>query len=458
MAFADLPFLSVPLPEDILHAREYGDFALALRLIDARLADGRLPEALGRRLSLEKEILSLLPDEYTVTEEAALARLREDLGAFSREELDKLLLERELDWAYVGGRRLIHHRAIANLYKTRDDLARRAFDRGKRDDPGGASPLLDAVIAEMKAKGEVTVRFRVRTEMTVQPGPQPRPVRVWLPIPRANEQNREIRVLSLSHPEGAHIDSPEALQRTVCMQGLDTQPFRVEYAFDVRMRYTQPDPDLVSAEQPAFFTGEQAPHMLFTPYLRALCKEITGEETNPLRKARLIYEFVTYRIRYSFMRAYYTLPMITEYAAANLRGDCGVQALLFITLCRIAGIPARWQSGVYLAPGDVGSHDWARFYVAPYGWLYADCSFGGSAVRRGAAERAAFYFGNLEPFRMAANDAFQEDFEIPPRFPRCDPYDNQVGEAEYGDGPVPRDCRSTSHTVLEVSGLETPLA
>ena len=58
-------------------------------------------------------------------------------------------------------------------------------------------------------------------------------------------------------------------------------------------------------------------------------------------------------------------------------------ALTFITLCRIAGIPARWESGFAVAPGDAGCHDWARFYVAPKGWMYADCSYGASMARRG---------------------------------------------------------------------------
>ena len=37
------------------------------------------------------------------------------------------------------------------------------------------------------------------------------------------------------------------------------------------------------------------------------------------------------------MREYFTISNISEYAATNLKGDCGVQAILFITLCRIAG-------------------------------------------------------------------------------------------------------------------------
>ena len=49
------------------------------------------------------------------------------------------------------------------------------------------------------------------------------------------------------------------------------------------------------------------------------------------------------------MREYFTISNISEYAATNLKGDCGVQAILFITLCRIAGIPAKWQSGLYVS-------------------------------------------------------------------------------------------------------------
>ena len=74
------------------------------------------------------------------------------------------------------------------------------------------------------------------------------------------------------------------------------------------------------------------------------------------------------------MREYFTISNISEYAATNLKGDCGVQAILFITLCRIAGIPAKWQSGLYVSTHYTGCHDWAQFYIKPYGWLFADLS------------------------------------------------------------------------------------
>ena len=155
------------------------------------------------------------------------------------------------------------------------------------------------------------------------------------------------------------------------------------------------------------------------------------------------------------MREYFTLPdSIPDYYAAGLRGDCGVQALLFITLCRCAGIPARWQSGLFVTPYAQGCHDWAQFYVAPYGWLFADCSFGGSAWRAGNAERHAFYFGNLDPFRMAANSALQAAFDPPKTQLRIDPFDNQRGEAEYAGCGLAWNEVEASWQMLDIEKLE----
>ncbi|MFA6688263.1 MAG: transglutaminase-like domain-containing protein, partial [Sphaerochaetaceae bacterium] len=174
-------------------------------------------------------------------------------------------------------------------------------------------------------------------------------------------------------------------------------------------------------------------HIVFTPYLRALAAEIVGDETNPLVKARRIYDFITTNVMYSYVRRYDTIDDLSEYAAVNLKGDCGIQALLFITLCRICGIPARWQSGLYVTPEEIGCHDWAEFFIAPYGWLFCDCSFGGGAWRGGKTDRWNHYFGNLDVLRLPASGAIQTPFDPPKRHWRGDPIDNQRGEMEYED-------------------------
>ena len=83
-----------------------------------------------------------------------------------------------------------------------------------------------------------------------------------------------------------------------------------------------------------------------------------------------------------------------------------------------------------MEPDFIGGHDWVRFYVEPYGWIFADASYGTSSTRAENEERRQFYFGNLDPYRMVANRSFQENFTIPKEQWRTDPYDNQLGEME----------------------------
>ena len=455
-SFEDLQYLSVPLPENILKAKGYGDYALVDRLIEKRCADPSLPEALRRRLRLEQVICAQIPGEYPYGEEEAIKLLTDKIGPVSAEEWDDLILTNQVDWIYINGVRRYQDCFLSNLMKTRPDLAERAVRKGTLPPPEEGPNLLDETIRELKQKGALTLSYRMRSTMTLCPpdDKKGRPVRVWLPLPNAYAQVKNVQVLSCSAPR-YQLSRPDAPQRTVCMEGRAGEDvFSVEYCYEIHASYVEADPARVTDWQPSFYTEEALPHIRFTPFLKDLAREITGDEKNPLLKARLIYDYITHHIRYSFMRAYKTMPMITEFAAAGGKGDCGVQALLFITLCRIAGVPARWQSGLYTEPGDVGCHDWAQFYVAPYGWLFCDCSFGGSAVRKNKPERWAFYFGNLDPFRMPANSEYQFEFTPAPRYLRHDPYDNQLGEAEWEDGPYPRDRRSTRHELLSVSGAE----
>ena len=454
--FEDLAMLSVPLPEDILKAKGGGDYQLVMRLIDKKCSDPGLPEALRKRLMLEKIISAQVPKEYPYSEPVARELLQQKIGPVTDEEWDELFLSGQMDWIYKDGARYFQDCFIGNLMKTRPDLAERAVQKGTLPGTPSGPNLLDETIRELKQKGRLTLHYHMRSTMTVRPDEEKpgKPVRVWLPLPNEYAQVRNVRLISCSLPE-YELSPADYPQRTVSMRGVPGKDtFSVEYSFEIVSEYTEPQADRVTASQPSFYTGEEPPHIRFTPFLRTLTAEIVGAETNPLVKARKIYEYITQRIRYSYMRAYITMPMITEFAAAGGKGDCGVQALLFITLCRIAGVPARWQSGLYTEPGDVGCHDWEQFYAAPYGWLFCDCSFGGSAWRRGRTERWNFYFGNLDPYRMPANSEYQHDFTPAPRYLRYDPYDNQLGEAEYDDGPLPRNLRSTRHEILEVTGAD----
>lgn len=432
--YDDLSLLGTPLPEDILKKKWAGDLPGAIAAIDARLS-GPLPEPLRALLRAERELIKRLDSHYTLSREAALAMLQAEVPDATKAEFDALEREGWLDFLYLQGEKVYFKRAVKTLLTAHPGIMARA---GKKPGP---RPLLDDVIARMKREGYAGLRIQMHASLRVKdeafiPGET---YRVYLPIPLEQAQQRSVRILSLS-PQAQRVDDAQAGQRTVFFEKtLETnETFEVTYEYENVVRYIDlanpplPGNVLYSNCPPpcADDLSEQLPHIAFTPYLRALHAEIAGGETDPLKLARRFYDFITTRVNYSFMRPYFLIESGAEFTAVNLRGDCGLQALLFITLCRLSGIPARWQSSLSAQPDDVGSHDWAQFYIEPYGWLFADCSVGGSAYRAGALERWNFYFGNLDPYRMVANCRYMTQFSPAMQHARVDPYDSQEGECE----------------------------
>lgn len=450
----NLSCLNTALPEDISRVEAYGDYEGALRLIKMRLQDN-IPDALKERLEFECIRIKRLCREYTYTIDEALSLSREKIKDFSGDELLLLKDKGYADWAYVDGAVRFHHRFLENILKTCPEIKKRLV-RGQDDTDEKADKLLDNTIDEIMLKGSLSYYIHIKAGLKLKKGASiGDTVRVYVPVPASCAQIRNIKILK-SEPEARFISPEDYPQRTAYFEKKVTgeDEFTVEYSYENHVEYKRLDPGNVSDNQPSFCTEELAPHIVFTPYLKKLASEIAGGEKNKLIVARKFYDFITTRVKYSFMREYVTIINIPEYAALNLKGDCGVQALLFITLCRIAGIPARWQSGLFVDPYSIGCHDWAQFYLEPYGWLFADPSFGGGAYRKGNTKEWNYYFGNIDPFRMVANSAFQYDFLPEKKFLRSDPYDNQQGEAEYLNKGVYFEDFESIMNIIDIHKLE----
>lgn len=451
----DIRALAISLPEDITKAKWCGDFERALCLIDRKLESEKTPQCLKARLRLEREIIERLPMDYVYTQEEAVKLVQAEIPDFTSEELDDLRDSGKVDWIYIQGQTVYVRSFYETLLSVYPDIAARAGKPPKEE--SAEKKLLDQNIVDMKKNGEASWRIHMRASLTLsdavfRPGEE---LLVHLPIPKTAINMQDIEILHTSHPvfKIADLDAPA---RTVSFKGCfeKNEPFWVEYAYTASVHYNTLEAEKVCAEQPSFDTQELYPHIRFTPFIRALCEELSAGETNPLIRARRFYDYATTVGTYSYMREYFTLPdSIPEYYGTGLKGDCGVQALLFITLCRCAGIPAKWQSGLFTTPYSQSCHDWAQFYIAPYGWLFADCSFGGSAYRAGNTERHDFYFGNLDPFRMVANSEFQAEFDPPKTQLRIDPFDNQRGEAEYADRGVIWTEADYAYEMLEIKKL-----
>ena len=201
----------------------------------------------------------------------------------------------------------------------------------------------------------------------------------------------------------------------------------------------------------------EGPHVVFTPELRALSQEIVGGETNDMLKAKKCFDWIADNIKYSFAIEYSTIRNISDYCRSHRYGDCGQEALLFITLCRLNGVPARWQSGWNTFPGGEDIHDWSEIYLAPYGWMPVDPYMGIWAMRYASTytpeqkrEVRDFYFGGLDQWRMAANSDHSQALSPPKKSFRSDDVDFQRGELEWGNHNIYFDQYSYHFEVKEM--------
>ena len=441
-------FLIARLPEKVLHLEERGEFKDAARLINKILKENsKLPSLLKSRLEWETERINRIKKDYTLSTKKAFQSLKKWIPDLTQEDFTKWMKNGFIEHREIEGETKIFKNFLPNLLRDSEEAKRRV--KRKDETSEKTTKLLNEHLDTIIEKGKTSeerytepVKNRVSMSLKVKPNaiPEGETLRVWMPFPRKDPLQPEVKLISTT-PKN-HVLAPEDNpQRTVYFETKALKDkkleFKVEYEYIVQAFHQRVNPAKVQRqysqkETYEKYTSEQLPHIAFTPYLRKLAEELVGAERNPYLKAWRIYKWITGHVEYALVPEYSTIDCISEYAARNLRGDCGVQALLFITLCRISGVPARWQSGWYLNPISPSPHDWAQFYVEPYGWLYADPSIGGH--RKTVEKYHRFYFGNIDHFRLIANTDISSEFTPPKKHYRSDTVDNQRGEVEWEGG------------------------
>lgn len=454
----NLKYLSMPLPEDVKMYHYTGDFAGEVACIDLWLTRN-IPTALRRRLEIQRIFATLLVNDYPLTAEEFLNGLREKCPSADEQTLEHFIQMGNVDFILKNGHRYFQRQALRNLFNTHGK------DIEKMNDPSYIPPDRSEAELEhihaLRKQGSLAYRYEVEEWMKIAPHAirEGEMLRLWFPFPVAcaTQPETEIKLISSSHPVTVTGDVHRTAYMEVPCHADET--YSVRFSFVNRCTYTDlsghtptgiPAGEGLSPEELARYTGEQYPHIRFTPYVKALAQEIKGEETDPLLLARKVYDWICDHVQYSYVRDYLLIENIPEFVMTNGYGDCGTMALTFITLCRALGIPAKWQSGSSCRPDGIGSHDWCMFYVAPYGWLYCDPSYGVGAVRSGNVTRRQHYFANLDPFRLVACNEFQQNLTPDKHICRMDPYDNQSGEVEYAnpDHPIFWDDREAGRRVI----------
>ena len=216
--------------------------------------------------------------------------MREHIPDFTEAEFDALEDQWKIDWIYDHGVPHYFNRFFETLCKTNAAFATRAGVRAAGADGQDPEGRLDRVANQLRTEG--TAASRVRCRATVQmkdecfePG---RRVRAYLPLPCACDAQSDIRIERVS-PEPTHISPEDAPQRVIFWEEVmeENHPFEVEFSFTQTLHYhdlTRPETAPGAPELPEDaqrWLGEEAPHILFTPYLRELARVLTqGAHSN----------------------------------------------------------------------------------------------------------------------------------------------------------------------------------
>jgi hypothetical protein len=442
------------IPDKIQTLIDSGEYARARNMLQREVESGDLDRETEQAYLWESERLSRVPYDFALTADEALKQIQTDIPDATLNDVEAWTKDGALESLVIAGERRYYRRAVRNMYLLNKKVAERRISRStdrKTPDKDKFGVITDlgfhaknALEARKKSSSPCVTpqRFRIDYSLTVKPGgaPKGKIIRCWLPFPRECPTQQNIKLLK-SLPEKTVIAPNDIEQRTVYMElpsgGDDPTTFSISFELTTYAFVEPVDPAKVKPYDKNSgvykkYAAERPPHITFTPEIREKVREICGEETNPWLRAKKIFEWVEGNIPWSGAIEYCLPKNLSERAFQRRTGDCGMQGLLFITMCRNAGVPARWQSGWSLKPAANNMHDWTQIYIEPYGWLYADPSNG--LIDSEDTLVKWYNFGNFDRYRLIVNSDYGMELYPPKKHFRSEPVDFQRGEVEWEGG------------------------
>lgn len=398
--------------------------------------------------SWENDLHHRLLLDFNKTHEEVKAYIRHYIPDVTDRQMAEWEKSRALETMVLDGRKRYFHNAAPNLFRI-DPACRTLKEKAEPPTPEDELtinryqlPLLlqetrNTPLAQPK-------RMRVTYSLTVEADavPDGETVRCWLPFPRTDvERQTDVKLLRTS--EKKFKRSPRhAAHSTVYMEkkAVKGEPtvFSETFEFTSYGCHFGLTPENIkpyrkNSKLYKEYTSQRETHIRFTPRLRRLSDSLCAGEDNPLLRARRIFKWIDRNFPWASAREYSTIPCIPEYVLENRHGDCGQVTLLFLTLCRLSGIPARWQSGFMMHPDHRNLHDWGEVYFEGFGWVPADQSFGIPA-RASNEDETYFYLGGIDPWRLIVNSDYSRPLYPRKKYPRSETVDFQRGEVEWQGG------------------------
>jgi hypothetical protein len=426
-----------------------GNHNNASMIIDSLIGFSNLTELEKNELFFKKDLMDRIEKDFTRNQSYIFNQLKKYYPHLTVEMIDSWEASKALEVKLINGEKRYFKNAIPNLFRIDKD-AKKVKQRVDGISENKLTDFLSLHISLLLQEYEITkrrllkpVKFRINYKLEVKPDvvPAGETIRCWLPFPRQNNiRHQNINLMEVNSADYL-ISKNEFSHSTIYIEHVaePNKPtifsYELEYlGFGSYVRFENNKEYNISKNSEVFklFTSERLPHIHFSDKIKEISKNIIGSETNNYKKLKLIMEWIGENIPWASAREYSTLNAITDYCLENMHGDCGIKSLLFITLCRYNGIPAKWQSGWMLHPGSINLHDWAEVYFDEFGWITVDPDFG---IQESSNDMVKyFYASGIDPYRYIVNDDYAKPLFPAKIYPRSETIDFQRGEVEWRGG------------------------
>jgi hypothetical protein len=232
-------------------------------------------------------------------------------------------------------------------------------------------------------------------------------VRIWIPAAQSDAY-QEVKIVSAKGdlPVKKTRESKNGNEIYFAETGNSTQPelhFEIEYDV-VRHEHVALNrtPHVVAASLTKKEKQEDLQPDALVPVTGLpadLAAKVTQGKTQPLDKARAIYDYVFTTMKYDKTGTGWGHGDVL-YACDAKKGNCTDFHSLFIAMARSQGIPARFEIGFPLPPDKhsaeiAGYHCWSDFYIDGKGWIPVDIS---EAWKH--PEKRDYFFGSHDVNRV----------------------------------------------------------
>lgn len=400
--------------------------------------------------SWENDLKGRIGCDFTCSEDEVRDYISNYIPNVTDSQMRRWENERSLECMTIDGEKWYFNQAGPNLFRInpacraiKELLSTPGYSAVEKADMDNLPEIMRDALQSPSATA-APKRMRVTYTLTVRPDavPEGKTVRCWLPFPRTDHPRQQnVKLIStqpLRHrlaPAGSTHSTVYMEQKAVKGQStVFTETFEfTSYGEWHNLAEARILPYNTRSAVYREYTSERAPHMVFSPRLRHLADSLTSGTDNPYEKALRLFHWINDSFPWASAREYSTIENIPEYVLDNLHGDCGQVSLLFITLCRISGIPAHFQSGFMMHPDGWNLHDWAEIYFEGVGWVPVDQSFGVPSYARSEAERN-FFLGGIDSWRLIVNADYGRPLCPKKKYPRSETVDFQRGEVEWEGG------------------------